>query len=89
MIVVDGLGGLVGWAVVNGVQVGVYDADRASNDLQDGQGLTWQEAEAVIEAARVGLAEAVEAGDIGAAPVIVHPADADDLRAMIDEGDGS
>ena len=89
MIVIDGLGGLVGWAIVSGVRVAVYDADRASNSLQDGQGLTWQEAEEVIEAAEAGLAEAVEAGDIGAAPVIVHPASVDDLLDMIGEEDDS
>jgi len=87
MIVIDGLGGLVGWASVNGVRVGVYDADRASNALQDEQGLTWQEAEEVIGAAVAGLEEAVAAGDIGAAPVIVHPADAADIEAMIRRGE--
>ena len=85
MIVVDGLGGLVGWATVNGVRVAVYDADRASNALQDEQGLTWQEAEQVIEAAEAGLAESVDEGDIGASPVIVHPASAEELRAMVEE----
>lgn len=88
MIVIDGLGGLVGWATVNGVRVAVYDADRASNDLQDREGLTWQEADEVIAAAVAGLDEAVAAGDIGAAPVIVHPADDDDIRAMTERGEG-
>ena len=87
MILVDGLGGLVGWAKVSGVLVGVYDADRASLSLQDEQGLTWQEADQVVLAAEAGLAESVEAGDIGAAPVIVHPADAADIAAMIDRGE--
>ncbi len=87
MILVDGLGGLVGWANVNGVKVGVYDADRASVALQEEQGLTWQEADAVVAAAEAGLAESVQGGDIGASPVIVHPADADDIADMIRRGD--
>ena len=87
MIVVDGLGRFVGWATVNGVRVAVYDADRASNALQDEQGLTWREAEQVIAAAEAGLAESVDEGDIEAAPVIVHPAGADELRAMVEEDD--
>ena len=87
MIVIDGMGGLVGWATVSGVRVGVYDADRASNALQDEQGLTWQEAEEVIAAAIAGLDEAVAAGDIGAAPVIVRPADAADIEGMIRRGE--
>lgn len=87
MIMIDGMGGLVGWATVNGVRVGVYDADRASNALQDEQGLTWEEAAEVIAAAEAGLAESVEGGDIGASPVIVHPADAADIARMIAGGD--
>lgn len=89
MIVIDGMGGLVGWASVNGVKVAVYDADRASNVLQEEQGLTWEEAEQVIAAAVEGLAEAVEEGDIGAAPVIVNPADEEDIERMTDGDEGA
>jgi hypothetical protein len=87
MIVIDGMGGLVGWAKVNGQKVAVYSAERASNDLQDREGLTWREAEEVIDAAQQGLQEAVDAGDLRASPVIVWAADEDDLRRMAREED--
>ena len=79
MIVIDGMGGLVGWAVVNGVRVAVYSADRAMLAFEESEGLTWQESEAVLEAAEAGLVEAVEAGDLAAAPVIVWTADQADI----------
>lgn len=84
---IDGMGGLVGWAKVNGERVAVYSAERASNDLQDREGLTWKEAEEVINAAEQGLAEAVEAGDLTAAPVIVWAADEEDLKHLAKEDD--
>lgn len=81
---IDGLGGLVGWTYVDGVKVAVYDADRAIVRMESEHGLSWEEAEQVIEAAEAGLAEAVAGGDIGAAPVIVRPGDFDDLAAEAD-----
>jgi hypothetical protein len=84
MILIDGMGGLVGWTVVDGVKVAVYDADRAIIRMESEHGLTWREAEQVIEAAEAGLAEAVAEGDIGAAPVIVRPGDFDDIAAEAD-----
>lgn len=85
MIIIDGMGGLVGWTRIGDEQVAVYSAERASNDLQDREGMTWREAEGVIDAAEKGLAEAVEAGDLSAAPVIVRAADEEDLRRMAEE----
>jgi len=84
MILIDGMGGLVGWTKVQGIKVAVYDADRAICRMESEHGLTWEEAEQVIAAAEAGLAEAVAEGDIGAAPVIVRPGDFDDLAAEAD-----
>lgn len=84
MILIDGMGGLVGWTFIDGVKVAVYDADRAILRMETEHGLTWREAEQVIEAAEAGLAEAVAEGDIGAAPVIVRPGDFDDIAAEAD-----
>jgi hypothetical protein len=85
VIVIDGLGGLVGWTWVSGVQVAVYSHPAAVVDFEDRDGMTWREAEQVIDAAEQGLAEAVEAGDLRAAPVIVRPADEEELRALAKE----
>ena len=79
--------GLIGWAKVNGERVAVYSAERASNGLQEREDLTWREAEEVINAAEQGLAEAVEAGDLTAAPVIVWAADEEDLKHLAKEDD--
>jgi hypothetical protein len=84
MVLIDGMGGLVGWTVIRGIKVAVYDADAAVLRMETEHGLTWREAEDVIEAAEAGLAEAVAEGDIGAAPVIVRRGDFDDLAAEAD-----
>ncbi len=81
MIVIDGMGGLVGWTRVNGHRVAVYSADRAVLEFE-ADGLSWREAEQVIDAAEQGLAEAVDAGDLLAAPIIVRSADEDELRDL-------
>jgi len=90
MIVIDGMGGLVGWTIVRGVRVAVYSADRAKIDLEQREGLTYREAETLLDAAEAGLDEAVDAGDIEAAPIIVRSADEADIEAMIERepGDG-
>jgi len=82
MIVIDGMGGLVGWTRVRGVRVAVYSADLATIEFEDSEGMTWKEAEQVIEAAEEGLAEAVEEGDIRAAPIIVRSADEEELKLL-------
>ena len=85
MIVIDGMGGLVGWTRVRGVRVAVYSADLATIEFEDSEGMTWKEAEQVIEAAEEGLAEAVEEGDIRAAPIIVRSADEEELKLLAKE----
>ena len=83
---IDGMGGLVGWTKVRGVRVAVYSADRAMLAFEERDGLTWQEAEAVLHATECGLDEAVQAGDIEAAPIIVRSADESDIEAMTERG---
>jgi len=85
MIVIDGMGGLVGWTRVNGHRVAVYSADRAAIEFEENDGMTWRESEKVIDAAEEGLADAVEHGDIPAAPIIVRAADEDELQALAKE----
>ena len=87
MIVIDGMGGLVGWTMVRGHRVAVYSADRAKIDLEEREGLTYREAEELLDAAEAGLDEAVDAGDIDAAPVIIRSANESDIEAMV-ERDG-
>ena len=82
MIIIEGLGGLVGWTYVRGIKVAVYSADRAKIDLERTDGLTYREAEQLLDAAEAGLDEAVESGDIEAAPIIVRSADEEDIVAM-------